>query len=130
MRPFLDTNVLVYAVSNDCRQRRAQELLAAGGTISVQVLNEFTNVLLNKLRRGWPDIEAALGDVCAVLEPATPLTIATHQTARTLARSHGLSFYDALIAAAALEAGCDKLLSEDMQDGRVIPGLTIVNPFA
>jgi predicted nucleic acid-binding protein len=130
LRPFLDTNILVYAVSNDRRQRSAQELLAAGGTISVQVLNEFTNVLLNKLRKRWPDIEAALEDICAVLEPATPLTVATHQTARTLARDHGLSFYDALIAAAALEAGCDTLLSEDMQDGRIVPGLRIVNPFA
>ena len=84
MRPFLDTNILVYAVSNDPRQRRAQELLAAGGTISVQVLNEFTNVLLNKLRRGWPEIEAALEDVCAVLAPAAPLTVVTHQAARKL----------------------------------------------
>ena len=130
MRPFLDTNILVYAVSNDPRQARAQEVLAAGGTISVQVLNEFTNVLLNKLRRGWPEIEAALEDVCAVLTPAVPLTFVTHQAARNLARDHGLSFYDALIATAALEAGCDTLLSEDMQDGRVIPGLRIVNPFA
>lgn len=130
MRPFLDTNILVYAVSNDPRQARAQELLTAGGTISVQVLNEFTNVLLNKLRRGWPEIEAALEDVCAVLAPAAPLTVAMHQAARNLARDHGLSFYDTLIAAAALEAGCDTLLSEDMQDGRVIPGLRIVNPFA
>jgi predicted nucleic acid-binding protein len=130
LRPFLDTNILVYAVSNDRRQRRAQELLAAGGTISVQVLSEFTNVLLNKLRKGWRDIEAALEDICTVLEPATPLTVATHQAARALTRDHGLSFYDALIAAAALEAGCDMLLSEDMQDGRVILWLKIVNPFA
>jgi predicted nucleic acid-binding protein len=130
LRPFLDTNILVYAVSNDRRQRRAQEVLAAGGTISVQVLNELTNVLLNKLRKGWPEIEAALEDICAVLDPAMPLTFATHQAARALARDHGLSFYDALIAAAALEAGCDMLLSEDMQDGRVILRLKIVNPFA
>jgi predicted nucleic acid-binding protein len=130
LKPFLDTNILVYAVSNDRRQRRAQELLAAGGTISVQVLNEFANVLLNKLRRKWPDIEAALDDICAVLEPATHLTVVTHRAARTIARDHGLSFYDALIAAAALEAKCDTLLSEDMQDGRIIPGLKIMNPFA
>ena len=94
------------------------------------MLGEFTNVLLNKLRKGWPDIEAALEDICTVLDPATPLTVGTHQAARALARDHGLSFYDALIAAAALEAGCDTLLSEDMQDGHVVRGLTIVNPFA
>lgn len=130
MRPFLDTNILIYAVSDDPRRDRAQELLAAGGTISVQVLGEFTNVLRNKLRKGWPDIEAAIEDICAVLAPARSLTVATHQAARTLACDHGLSFYDALIAAAALEAGCDTLLSEDMQGGRVIPGLRIVNPFS
>jgi predicted nucleic acid-binding protein len=130
LRPFLDTNILVYAVSDDRRQQRAQELLAAGGTISVQVLGEFANVLRNKLRKEWPDIEAALEDICVVLDPATPLTVVTHRVARTIARDHGLSFYDALIAAAALEAKCDTLLSEDMQDGRIIPGLKITNPFA
>ena len=130
MSAFFDSNVLIYAFSTDARRERALAAIAGGGVISVQVLNEFTNVLLNKLRRGWPEIEAALEDVCAVLTPAVPLTFVTHQAARNLARDHGLSFYDALIATAALEAGCDTLLSEDMQDGRVIPGLRIVNPFA
>ena len=58
-----------------------------------------------------------------------PLTAVTHETALELARDHGLAFYDALIVAAAIEAGCDTLFSEDMQHGRVIGGLTIVNPF-
>ncbi|TMJ22041.1 MAG: PIN domain-containing protein [Alphaproteobacteria bacterium] len=96
MKPFLDTNVLVYAVlSDDPRRPTAGRLLAAGGTISVQVLNEFANVARGKL----------------------------------LARDHGLAFYDALIVAAALEAGCDTLFTEDMQHGRKFGSLTIINPF-
>jgi predicted nucleic acid-binding protein len=130
LRPFLDTNILVYAVSDDPRRSRAQELLAEGGTISVQVLNEFANVLLVKLRKPWPDIEATIEDTCAVAELARSLTLATHRSARTLARDHNVSFYDALIVAAALESGCDVLLSEDLQHGRSIDGLAIQNPFA
>ena len=57
------------------------------------------------------------------------LTRETHAKAVILARDDQLSFYDALIVAAALEAGCDTLLTEDMQHGRVIQGLTISNPL-
>ena len=128
-RPFLDTNVLVYAVSADPRHDRAQELLADGGTVSVQVLNELVNVLRRKLQRSWAEIEAALTDLGAVLGNPVQLTLAIHQNARWLARDHGFAFHDALIIAAALNAGCDTLLTEDMQDGRQVAGLTIVNPF-
>jgi predicted nucleic acid-binding protein len=127
--PFLDTNVLVYALSADPKRHRAQELLAAGGTVSVQVLNELVNVLLRKLRRTWPEIEAALEELDAVLGAPIPLTFTVHRSARWLARDHGFAFYDALIVAAALDAGCDTLLTEDMQDGRQVAGLTIANPF-
>ena len=58
-----------------------------------------------------------------------PLTIETHEGALELARDNSLSFYDALIVASAIEAGCDTLYSEDMQHGRVIGGLTIQKPF-
>ena len=68
MKPFLDTNVLVYAaLSDDPRCPIAERLLTAGGTISVQVLNEFANVLRTKLRRTWQDTEAALADLAGVL---------------------------------------------------------------
>ncbi len=129
MKPFVDTNILVYANSDDHRRPRAQEILAKGGVISVQVLNEFTNVLLNKLRRGWPEIEAAVDDVRALLDPALPLTVDTHACAIALARDHSLSFYDALIVASAQEAGCTALLTEDMQHGRAFGTLAIRNPF-
>jgi len=130
VRPFLDTNILVYAsLSNDPRCGTAMRLLAAGGCISAQVLNEFTNVARSKLKWSWPDIEAMLNLLLTKLGRVGALTVATHAKALALARDNLLSFYDALIVAAALEAGCDTLLTEDMQHGRVIQGLTIHNPF-
>ena len=58
-----------------------------------------------------------------------PLTMSLHTTAQEIARDHGFGFYDALIVAAALGAGCNMLLSEDLQDGRVFGATRIVNPF-
>jgi predicted nucleic acid-binding protein len=129
MRTFLDTNVLVYATSNDPRGEHARALIAAGGIISVQVLNELTNVLRKKLKQNWSAIEKALGDFRIVLDPVLPLTSETHDAAIAVAREHSLSFYDALIVASALEAGCAAVLTEDMQHGRTIGPLTIRNPF-
>jgi predicted nucleic acid-binding protein len=130
VKPFLDTNVLIYAQQDDPRSERALMLLEAGGIASAQVLNEFVNVMRNKLRLPWPEIERALADVRDVLDPVVlPVTIETSMAAVCLARDHGLAFYDALIVAAAIEAGCDTLWSEDMQHGRTIGGVTIRDPF-
>ena len=129
MKPFFDTNVLVYALSADPRSVRAQELLADGGAVGVQVLNELVNVLRRKLHRSWSEIEAAVDELGTLLDDPVPLTLDIHRSARWLAHDHGFAFYDALIVAAAIDAGCDTLLTEDMQDGRQIMGLTIVNPF-
>ena len=130
MKPFLDTNVLVYAVlSDDPRRPTAERLLAAGGTISVQVLNEFANVARGKLNWPWLDIEATLALVRSRSRRVRDLGVSTHEAALLLACDHGLAFYDALIVAAALEAGCDTLFTEDMQHGRKFGSLTIINPF-
>ena len=129
MRPFIDSNILVYAFSNDRRRDRALAVAAQGGVISVQTLNEVTNVLRKKLRLDWSAIEAALRTVQDYFDEIVPLTAATHSIAMPIARDHGLAFYDALIVAAALEAGCDTLFTEDLQDGRIFGGLTIRNPF-
>jgi predicted nucleic acid-binding protein len=130
VKPFLDTNILVHAVlSDDPRCPTAEGLLAAGGTISVQVLNEFANVARSKLKWPWLDIEATLTLVRSRSGRVRDISVLTHQAALALARDHGLSFYDALIIAAALEAGCDTLYSEDMQHGRKFGSLAIVNPF-
>jgi predicted nucleic acid-binding protein len=126
---FFDTNILVYAALEGPKRESALRALADGGTISAQVLNEFTNVSRKKYGRAWADIEAALTAFRERLRPIVPLTGETHSAALALARDHGFAFYDALILAAAIEAGCDMLYSEDLQDGRAIGGLTIRNPF-
>jgi len=129
--PFLDTNVLVYAaLQPDPRSDTARALLRAGGVVSVQVLNEFANVARRKLRRPWPEVQRALAAVRALCPPPRPLTAATHEAALALAERTGYAVCDALILASALEANCDTVCSEDLQDGQVIDGrLTIRNPF-
>lgn len=129
MKAFFDTNILVYITTSDPRKQRAVDCLGRGGCVSVQVLNEFVHVARRKLRHDWPQIELALGLFRASLDDVVPITLNTHIGAVSLAREHGLSFYDALIVAAAIEAGCDTLYSEDMQHGRAIGGVTIINPF-
>ncbi len=129
--PFFDTNVLVYAaLQPDPRSDAARALLRGGGVVSVQVLNEFANVARRKLRRTWPEVQQALAAVRALCPAPRPITAATHEAALALAERTGYAVYDALILASALEAGCDTVCSEDMQDGQVIEGrLTIRNPF-
>jgi len=127
--PFFDTNILVYAFLDVAKRERALDLIASGGIISAQVLNEFTNVARRKRQRDWADIERAISVIRARFPDVIPLTADTHAAALALARDHGLAFYDALIVAAAIEGGCDILYSEDMQHGRSIGGLNIVSPF-
>jgi predicted nucleic acid-binding protein len=128
---FLDTNILIYGMAqNDARSERARSLLRQGGTISVQVLNEFTNVALRKLRRTWPEIIEALGALHILFPAPRSIGPATHDAAVRIAQRDGFAFYDALIVASALQARCNVLWSEDMQNGQVIEGrLTIRNPF-
>lgn len=129
MNAFFDTNVLVYAQERGAKAEKARALLAAGGFVSVQVLNEFAAVSRRKLGVQWPEIGEAIEDVLALVAPPLPLTVATHVAARSLAADHGVPFYDALIVAAAIEAGCDLLYTEDMQDGRAFGRLKVKNPF-
>lgn len=129
MTAFFDTNVLIYAISSDPRRANADRVLREGGVISVQVLNEFANVCRRKLGQDWPRIEAALATFRDIFDDILPLTLETHAIAIALSSNDGLSFYDALIVAAALEAGCDKLYSEDLQQGRKFGELVIINPF-
>ncbi len=131
---FFDTNVVLYLLSADAAKADAAErALAQGGCISVQVLNELTNVCRRKLDMPWSTLLAWLGAVLPLLEPVRSLDIETHAIACAVAERHRIAFYDSLIVAAALQAGCDTLYSEDMQHGlRVRHGesqLRIVNPF-
>ena len=129
MTAFLDTNILVYAQQDGRKAEIAQDLIDGGGTISAQVLNELTNVLSKKLGKNWHDIGLVLNDIEKAVEPASPLTAETTRAALVLCRDHGLAFYDALIVASAIEARCDTLFTEDLQNGRRFGDLVIVNPF-
>jgi len=136
VKAFIDTNVLIYWVDDSARADVVEQLLAQQAVISVQVLNEFANVLRRKRAMALPDIEAlctTLIDTCDVLD----LSVHTHQTALALMARYNLSVYDANIVAAAALSDCAILYSEDMQDGLNVkmPGsasvntLVIRNPF-
>jgi len=127
---FFDTNVLIYIASSErAKAERAEILLSDGGVISVQVLNEVANVARRKMRLSWAETHGFL-DMLTELLPVHSITVETHETGLLLAERYGLSIYDSMIAASALQADCDILWSEDMQDGMVIDDqLRIVNPF-
>ena len=127
---FFDTNVLVYIASGDAAKAdRAEAALAAGGAISIQVLNELTNVARRKMRMSWTDTRVFLTMLRGLLT-VHPLTLEMHEAGLALAGRYRLSIYDAMIAASALDAGCDRLWSEDMQHGMILNGgLQIINPF-
>jgi predicted nucleic acid-binding protein len=128
---FLDTNVLIYAVAkNDPRASKAEALLADGGVISVQSLNEFVSVARRKLGMSWKEVKEFLDLICIFCPKPAPISFDTHRAALAIAEEYGYSIYDALVASAALEAGCKTLYSEDLQDGQIINRqLTIRNPF-
>ena len=130
-KPFLDSNVVLYAFTeSDSRSQKAKELLANGGLNSVQVLNEFIDVAQRKLKKNWTEIHHSLAIVRVVCREPLPLTLKTHETALRIAERYKYSIYDSSIIATALEARCDTLYSEDLQDGQVIENsLTIRNPF-
>ncbi|HZX70113.1 MAG TPA: PIN domain-containing protein [Rhodanobacter sp.] len=127
---FIDSNVALYLLSgDDAKAGRAEAVLATGGVISVQVLNEVTNVARRKLGMSWAETDEILAGLRAACSVES-LTTQTHATGRRLAERYGLSVHDAMIAAAALLAGCVRLYSEDMQHGLLIDRrLRICNPF-
>jgi len=127
---FFDTNTLIYLASADeVKADQAETVIARGGNISVQVLNELSNVARRKMQMSWPEIHAFLDTLHSLLT-VHPLTLQTHETGLDLAQRYGLSIFDAMIAASALQAGCNTLWSEDMQHGMTLDtGLRIVNPF-
>lgn len=126
---FHDTNVLIYLASGDpAKADAAERAVAMGGSISVQVLNEFAHVARRKLGFSWDEVQSFLATIRGVLD-VLPLTAAVHDEGLLLAARYQLSVYDAMIVAAALSGECDVLFSEDLQDGMVINGLTVVNPL-
>jgi len=131
VKAFIDSNIVLYLLSADTTKAdRAETILASGGSISVQVLNEVTNVARRKLSMSWNDIHEVVAQVKALCK-VEPLNIEAHDKGRYVAERYGLSVYDAMIVASALLAGCKILYSEDMQNGLVIDEqLRVCNPFA
>lgn len=127
---FLDSNVVLYSLSSDSAKADISEsLLRDRPVISVQVLNEVTNVCRRKLGMEWKEIGQFL-EVVRYFSHVVPLTVPVHDHGRQLAERHNLSFYDACIVAAAMAAGCTVLYTEDMSSGQRFGGeLTLRNPF-
>ena len=130
-KAFLDTNILLYLLSEDARKAdQAEQIVRAGGRISVQVLNEFANVARRKLAMPWSEVSELL-DLIRFLCITDPLTVETHARGLIVAEEYRLSLYDSMIVAAALIGECKILYSEDMQHGlRVDRQLHIHNPFS
>jgi predicted nucleic acid-binding protein len=127
---FFDTNVLLYLLSGDAAKAdRAEALVIVGGVISVQVLNEFASVASRKLGMSWAEIREVLDTIRAVCR-VEPITLETHDRGFALSERYGFPIYDSMILASALLAGCDRVFTEDLQDGQDIDGrLTVRNPF-
>lgn len=136
-RGFLDTNVLVYSFdknepekSEQARELIARALRDESAIISHQVVQEFLNVARHKFISPFT-IEDCERYLSAVLEPLCQVypDMSLYRKALDVQHVTGFSFYDSLIVAAAVRGGCSRLLTEDMQSGREIEGVTIVNPF-
>lgn len=126
---FFDTNVVVYTLSADAaKAQRSERLLAEGGVVSVQVLNEIALVCRRKMDKSWLETREIIEGVrakCGVV----PLTAEVHELGLACAERYRLNVFDSMHLAAALLAGCTTLYSEDMHNGLVVDGLTIRNPY-
>lgn len=126
---FFDSNVLVYIFSADAEKAAwSEDLLALGGSISVQVLNECALTMRRKFGATWQQIDSmsvTLRSTCNVVSVNEDV----HVRGLAIAKRKKLHIYDAMIVSAALLAGCTTLYSEDMHAGLTIDGLTIRNPY-
>ena len=127
---FFDTNVLLYLLSvEEAKANRAEAELTGGGIISVQVLNEFAAVATRRLKMSIDEVRETLIVIRAVCT-VVPLTGETHDLGLHIAKKNRLSIYDAMIVAAALQAGCKLLVSEDMHHSQIFEKtLKVHNPF-
>jgi predicted nucleic acid-binding protein len=130
-----DTNVLVYATASisDAKVIRARDVIAramraSASVLLLQTLAEFSNVAIRKARIPVKDIRRAIDAWCAVL-PVQAADGSDLLAALEAMRVHRLAFWDAMLWASARRAGVRHLLTEDLQDGLVLQGVTFINPF-
>ena len=131
---FLDTNVIVYSVDrkDPTKQSMAREIIAKAVrgqeyVISAQVLNEFSNIALLKLKMTIPEVRKFVAVFKLIRTVA--LDCAWTDRALTIKEQYGIQFFDALLLAAAESVGCDEILTEDLNDGQIYCGIKAVNPF-
>ena len=132
---FFDTNILVYAATDDDPRKRdiARELIGHAievnhdGCISTQVLQEFCNTLYKKTKRTKAEIDGMLDYFRELL--ATDVTIDLVRRAMAVKEEYGLQFYDALIVATAEKLGCHEIVTEDLNPDQTYCGMAVVNPF-
>lgn len=135
MPQFLDTNVLLYSISRNpaesFKRKQAIALLDDNSSaVSIQVLQEFYVQATRSTRSDAIPHELAAG----LIESWTrfrvqDMTLDVLRTALRIREERGFSFWDSTVIAAAIALGCDRLYTEDLTDGQVVSGLTVINPF-
>ncbi|MFW5640107.1 MAG: PIN domain-containing protein [Thermodesulfobacteriota bacterium] len=134
-RYFIDSNILVYANDRNAgeKQDRAIEVIgrcmkAGNGVISIQVLQEYANIALTKLMQDAAVVlrQLALLDVFRIIAPSSAMV----RRMVEIRSAYRISFWNAGIVAAAETAGCDCILSEDLNPGQFYAGVKVVNPLA
>ena len=135
MPHFLDTNILLYSISQNpaesLKRDRAIALLADdSGALSIQVLQEFYIQATRTSRADAVSHELAAGLIEAWSRfRIQDMTLPILHTALRIRKAHGFSFWDSAIVAAALALGCDRVYTEDLTHGQMVDGLAIVDPF-
>ena len=129
----LDTNILIYAIGEDARSATAgacvKRTAETGGIVPLQVFCEFANVTRRKQILSPPELHRRLANWLPVFR-VTPTIPSDVGHAAELADRCGLQYFDALIATIARRAGASILLTEDLQDGMILDGCQIINPFS
>ena len=132
---FLDTNILLYSISDDPKEIEKREISIAlleqpDNALSVQVLQEFYVQATRSTRKHAVPHGSAVGLIRTFLRfPVQDITLGVMSEALAIKSHFGLSYWDAAIVAAAQAIGCEQVVSEDMTHGQKIAGLVITNPF-
>ena len=135
MPHFLDTNILLYSISRNPAESRKRDRAIAlldddSGTLSIQVLQEF---YVQATQFGRPD--AIAHELAAGLIESwsrfriQDMTMPVFKAALRIRQTHGFSFWDCAILAAALALGCDRVYTEDLTHGQIVDGLAVIDPF-
>lgn len=129
-RYFLDTNVVLYSLDADDRKADiADELVCSGCCLSAQIFNESVEVMRRKWKAPWGRVRSFLEYLESNAIQIEAIALETHQRALDVAEAAGIRIYDALLVAAAEQANCTLLYTEDLAHGQRIGGVTIRNPF-